>query len=396
MNTLSIKDSKSTGDKSYTSRGRLFNGRSLFFITCLIISIFAALLATILCSELIFLATNGRWYRDIGLHVRKSGFSKATKDKTLLLNYNKDILHRVPEPDSALREYVEVINFPKKKDLYRILCIGGSTTRGVGIDRQQSYPSFLQQILDKESGGHFEVFNLGLHGGTTPDFIQRFYKASRDADFGWRDLSPDAVIIVPVWNDLRGDLLAESDLYFVGSIKWKDALTFIKDNLSSRLALGYYVYKALALRYEKVLSQYQKNDINFVILRLRPAKERLRHKINRIIEQWRRRGVKVYLAVFPSLIEEGWPDGLLMSYLKQNYPESVFFGHRQYPIIQDADREVINKIAKDKNIHCFDFSNLAKGMFPVTKLKLFVDAVHLGPELNYEIAQGIAEYIQNE
>jgi len=58
----------------------------------------------------------------------------------------------------------------------RIICIGDSSTEGVGSSdaKQYSYPSQLQRLLDAAAPGRFEVVNLGLPGINSSQVLNRF------------------------------------------------------------------------------------------------------------------------------------------------------------------------------------------------------------------------------
>lgn len=367
----------------------------LLALASLLIGIFLV----IICAEAVFFISHGDWYGNLGLHVRQKELPSITKDRNLLSGYDRSLLDAVPGNDSALREYVRLINFKKKDGVYRILCIGGSTTRSVGLDNSQSYPAYLQRLLDAASPGRFEVFNLGMHFGTTWDFLERFHKASADANFGWRDLEADLVILAPVWNDLRLQTMGvgyDEKMCVIGNLKWKELLDYTQKNLSSRCALGYYIYKALAIIHERSIARYYIQNLDSVMAKLEPAKADFRNRIIKIIDLWRKEKARLYLVVFPSLIEEGWPASLIKKLLKLNYPESAYFEHSLYPLIQKSDREVIGSIATEYKVTFYDFSGTAKGLPVPQKVKLFVDAVHLGPQINYFIAEDLAQGVLND
>jgi acyl-CoA thioesterase I len=52
------------------------------------------------------------------------------------------------------------------------VALGDSLTAGLGIPRDRSYPSMLQQKL-RESGSSLEVVNAGVSGDTTADGLRR-------------------------------------------------------------------------------------------------------------------------------------------------------------------------------------------------------------------------------
>ena len=57
--------------------------------------------------------------------------------------------------------------YSKDKDIFRILCLGDSSTFGVGVPSSQTYSSFLENALNEKfssSGRRFEVINGGVNG----------------------------------------------------------------------------------------------------------------------------------------------------------------------------------------------------------------------------------------
>lgn len=94
---------------------------------------------------------------------------------------------------------------PRERDgKYRVLCLGGSTTYGYGVDSPgQTYPAQLQQLLDahirhdsslsrRYTGA--EVINAGIEGGTTGEELQQYL-------FKYRYYRPDAVVVHSGIND---------------------------------------------------------------------------------------------------------------------------------------------------------------------------------------------------
>ena len=53
-----------------------------------------------------------------------------------------------------------------------IVCFGDSLTAGYGADPGQSYPDYLQKLLDAR-GYHYRVINKGISGDTTKDGVSR-------------------------------------------------------------------------------------------------------------------------------------------------------------------------------------------------------------------------------
>jgi lysophospholipase L1-like esterase len=92
----------------------------------------------------------------------------------------------------------------QKAGKYRILCIGGSTTYGLGVDSpSQAYPAQLERLLNQyfahdtsEQKHVVEVLNAGLEGSTSAEELQQYL-------FKYRYYKPDAVIIHSGINDAQ-------------------------------------------------------------------------------------------------------------------------------------------------------------------------------------------------
>jgi lysophospholipase L1-like esterase len=52
----------------------------------------------------------------------------------------------------------------KRAGVFRIICLGDSSTFGMNVDGADAYPQVLQRLLDERAPGHFEVLNLGVPG----------------------------------------------------------------------------------------------------------------------------------------------------------------------------------------------------------------------------------------
>ena len=59
------------------------------------------------------------------------------------------------------------LTVPKVPGVTRVVCLGGSTTYGWGVEPNETFASFLQNLLDQRVPGKFAVFNLGSPGYTS-------------------------------------------------------------------------------------------------------------------------------------------------------------------------------------------------------------------------------------
>ena len=79
-------------------------------------------------------------------------------------------------------------SIPKPEGTVRIVCLGSSSTIGIGVPAVNSYPFELENLIEKDKGMPVEVFNGGIGGvGFTPLLI--YFKDVL------LKLSPDIVIV---------------------------------------------------------------------------------------------------------------------------------------------------------------------------------------------------------
>lgn len=87
--------------------------------------------------------------------------------------------------------------YREDRDTYRILCIGDSSTYGLGPSdaNKFSYPSQLQKLLDENiPDKRFEVFNLGVPGINSSQVVNRLRK-------NISNYNPDMIIVMVGIND---------------------------------------------------------------------------------------------------------------------------------------------------------------------------------------------------
>lgn len=85
----------------------------------------------------------------------------------------------------------------KGKNVFRIVCLGDSSTFGWGVESQYMFSSLLSKKLNEEQNGQsFEVINLGLPGFTSYHGIMVFKHLAAS-------LSPDLIIVSFGANDPR-------------------------------------------------------------------------------------------------------------------------------------------------------------------------------------------------
>lgn len=86
------------------------------------------------------------------------------------------------------------VEVPKPADVFRIVCLGGSTTEG--SLRSKYYPSSLNEMLSKKYPNRkIEVINAGKYFYNTQHSIIQYL-------FCLKDLDPDVIILLNIFNDL--------------------------------------------------------------------------------------------------------------------------------------------------------------------------------------------------
>ena len=119
------------------------------------------------------------------------------------------------------------IAVPKPADVYRIVCLGGSTTEGIGVSNDETYPAYLEKILASRrvQGRRVEVVNAGFSGFGSHDLFYVFRSLVLP-------LEPDLVLYYEV-----GNRVGESQFYDRGPRAARPAIQWIADRFSLYRAL---------------------------------------------------------------------------------------------------------------------------------------------------------------
>ncbi len=96
---------------------------------------------------------------------------------------------------------------PKPPAVYRIACLGGSTTYGDGVDDWRlTYPALLQDSLRAWGVSEVEVVNAGVPGYSS-------YESVINLEFRVLDLHPDLVFFYEAINDVYPRLVWPPSAY---------------------------------------------------------------------------------------------------------------------------------------------------------------------------------------
>jgi len=264
------------------------------------------------------------------------------------------------------------IELPKPKNLFRINCIGGSTTANYIFDgkKNYSYPMELENIL-KTKNSNVEVNNCGTGGYNSADILIRFLLQTIET-------KPDLIIIYHAYNDIKSYLTKN----------------FQSDYSHSRKNLGE--------EYQKFRANTQIPDIplkfyNYLIQKWFP--NNIRSSILEVISKGDfdlnsncKEGLKVFKRNLQNLVyvcKKNNIDVILSSfcfYLHPSVKENNL--HKKYYEIVSQENLIMQEIAKKNELKFVDCDK----KIPKTK-EYFLDTIHFTPKGMRFIAEEISKQI---
>lgn len=262
----------------------------------LLVASLSVLLLAILAITIIVLPAEVMFYLKAGKWYRAESINKAVEDA------NDFKLYRKP------------FAIKKKPGRVRILTVGGSTTYGFGVKSEDTWPRRLEQKLNERFPGKFEVVNVAYLGGHLEGFIADFQKASRTyitrekwlegarpapeskAKWGWSELDPDIVIVVPIVNDTAPDFTYIRSHGHAG--RWRSRLESYLETapLLRNLAISYYL-KRIILKAPQPTKGFRPDD---AYLRIR---ESYKENLKQFISLWGAER-RIYLLGLPWLFSK--------------------------------------------------------------------------------------------
>lgn len=263
---------------------------------------------------------------------------------------------------------------PKPDGLFRVNCIGASTTGNyIEFNGQPfSYPMELEKILASRMAVPVEVNNCGQGGYNSADIMVRFALQVIDTQ-------PDVVVIYHAYNDIRAYLTPgfESDYSHVrrnlGESYWKFALAAKIPYIPIRF-LNFLINQWLPVNIRNsLLDQVTKGDFD---PNLDPSDglKAYQRNLQHIIDLCRCNGIQVVLSTYCHFLHDAIKDEPL---------------HLLYGRIVKKENEIMRRLADKNELKLVDNAVLV----PHDE-RYFVDSVHFTPEGMRMIAGNIAEVIR--
>ncbi|HNW59158.1 MAG TPA: tetratricopeptide repeat protein [bacterium] len=143
------------------------------------------------------------------LFPREPLFVDAVQEGREVTRLNPDVARRYFNPKRVIvpNLYPELFSRRKPAEVFRVFCLGGSTTAGFPFEFQVPFPAQLQnQLTNLYPGRRFEVINLGLSAissFTVLDFIPEVL-----------DRQPDLVVLYMGHNEFYGAYGSASSISF--------------------------------------------------------------------------------------------------------------------------------------------------------------------------------------
>ncbi|MBF0556631.1 MAG: hypothetical protein HQK96_19100 [Nitrospirae bacterium] len=340
-------------------------------------------LYSLVASELIFFLFKGDFYAKMNNHKITSG------------NTNEMKIYR--KPFSV-----------QKGKRFRILSIGGSTTYGVGVNTTFTWPHLLQEKLDNNFPGKYEVINLGIKGGHLEEFIQNYYASLTEfiskgdwdnnlvngnlkvphADWGWKDLNPDLIIMAPTIADMMSDFVSERNRMAV----FAQYLLHLLDGtwFSQNAAICFYISKELATidfnNRKEPTNEAQKLDL---------IQRDYKSHLEQFINLWRK-DIPIYIVGFPVLFKA--TDG------KDNVEKAARYWNIQdkanlyknaalLPKFVDMGQKIETAIAIKYNIRHKELGEEIRTLPFNDRLEYYMDSVHMKSKGTQVLAEQIYDYL---
>lgn len=267
------------------------------------------------------------------------------------------------------------VSINKPEHLYRINCLGASTTGNYISEgnKNYSYPLELEKLLNELCSRKVEVNNFGLGGYNSADILVRFILEIVETN-------PDMIIIYHAHNDISSYLTPNFKYDYshskinLGENYWKfeigEKIPFLPFQF-----INYILEKWFPIGVRNSLLDFiSKGKIN---LDIDPKKglQVYRRNLEYIIEVCKKRNIEIALSTYAHFLHSDIKDSKL---------------HRKLREIIFKENEIMRDLSKLHELTIVDNANLIP-----SEEKYFLDSLHFTPEGMKLLAMNIAKSIQS-
>ena len=249
----------------------------------------------------------------------------------------------------------------KPKDVYRIVCLGGSTTFGLGEpDETMTYPAQLEADLNRMLPGsrHFEVINAGTPGWSSAESLINLH-------FRILDLSPDMIILYDGINDTFAMRKPEE-----GRSDYSTFRKMVSYHVPGAFARFWLRYSAACRLLYYLTTSDMAFDINSLAVKPSPAGFSEINELNKATGKYFRRNVESLVAI---------------AHAHHVKPVLVTMGHGPWHPSLGVTCRLMREVAVEEKATLVDFEPYSRpGWFDM-------DNVHLLRAGNTALAQVIAD-----
>tara|TARA_B100000963_G_scaffold213219_2_gene185822 strand:- start:3165 stop:4463 length:1299 start_codon:yes stop_codon:yes gene_type:complete len=269
------------------------------------------------------------------------------------------------------------VSINKPEHLYRINCIGASTTGNYISEgnKNYSYPLELEKLLNELSSREVEVNNFGLGGYNSADILVRFILEIVETN-------PDMIIIYHAHNDISSYLTPDFKYDYshskinLGENYWKfeigEKIPFLPFQFINFILEKWF---PIGVR-NSLLDFISKGKMN---LDIDPKKglQVYKRNLEYLIEICKKRNIEVVLSTYAHFLHNDIRDSKL---------------HRKLREIIFKENEIMRDLSRLHELTIVDNANLIP-----SEEKYFLDSLHFTPEgmklLAKNIAKGLKSYI---
>jgi len=283
-------------------------------------------------------------------------------------NYTTNNLGYLNGPDGSRN-----IEIPKPDNIYRINCLGASTTGNYICSNKEnfSYPNELEDALIKFKYKNIEVNNFGIGGYNSADILINYA-------LNVVETNADLIIIYHAYNDIDEYLISGFKPDYrhsrknLGESFWKFIIAQQVPNFPFKFMHYIAEYWLPKIPRNSLLKNIRRGDIN---LDINPKDELkiFKRNIQSIIDIAKSNNTKILLSTF-------------CHHLHNDIKESKL--HKKYQEIVLLENEIIREISLKNEILLVDNANLIP-----KEDKYFVDSIHFSPDGMKLLASNFADAI---